>query len=304
MFKFVKRLKSPGPFLRHYFGGLYDRIDEDHVFLSAAGLAFSLLVCIVPFVLIVFAILVHVLQALPPDSLEQEINAYIDRFIPYEQYASFVKAIIFSRLDRFLAEVGGYKRVAVYVGAIGMLFAASSLFSSMRTILNRVYRVEDNKHVVIAKLRDFGMILLVLLFFLVSTTSLPLLEVVKDSAHKIKLFEFFRLSFIQNVSFGVASFLIVFIVFYTLYYLVPYARLAKKVTLVSALFATVLWELAKQAFGYYITHFASLRRIYGTYVLLVVVVFWIYYSSIIFIMGAEIGQLYRERRSARQRSEV
>jgi len=304
MFRLVKRLKSPGPFLRHYFGGLYYRIDEDHVFLSAAGLAFSLFVCIVPFVLIVFAILVHVLQALPPDSLEQEINSYIDRFIPYEQYASFAKEIIFSRLDRFLAELQGYKKMAVYVGVIGLLFAVSGLFSSMRTILNRVYRVDTNKHVVIAKLRDFGMILLVLLFFLVSTTSLPLLEIVKDSAYKIKFFEFFRLSGIQNISFRVLSLAIVFIVFYTLYYLVPYAKLSKKVTAVSALFATVLWELAKQAFGYYITNFASLKRIYGTYVLLVVVVFWIYYSSIIFILGAEIGQLYRERRDAKLRSKT
>jgi membrane protein len=304
MFRFAKRLKSPGPFLRHYLGSLYYRIDEDHVFLSAAGLAFSLLVCIIPFVLIVFAVLVYFLQALPPDSLEQEINAYIDRFIPYEQYASFVKGIIFSRLDRFLAELGGYKKIAVYVGVIGMLFAASGLFSSMRTILNRVYRVDAGKHVVIAKLRDFGMILLVLLFFLISTTSLPMLEVVKDSAHKIKFFEFFRLSFIQNVSFGVVSFLIVFVVFYTLYYLVPYAKLSKRVTAISALCATVLWELAKQAFGYYITNFASLKRIYGTYVLLVVVVFWIYYSSIIFIIGAEIGQLYRERRDTRLHSKA
>jgi len=163
----AKRLKSPASFLRYYVGGLYHRTDENHVFLSAAGLAFSLFVCIVPFVLIVFAVLVHVLQALPPDSLEQEINAYIDRFIPYEQYASFAKEIIFSRLDRFLAELGGYKRIAVYVGVIGLLFAASGLFSSMRTILNRVYRVATGKHVVIAKLRDFGMILLVLLVFLV-----------------------------------------------------------------------------------------------------------------------------------------
>jgi len=41
---------------------------------------------------------------------------------------------------------------------------------------------------------------------------------------------------------------------------------------------------------------ATLNRIYGTYALIVVVAFWIYYSSILFLVGAEIGQLYRERR--------
>jgi uncharacterized BrkB/YihY/UPF0761 family membrane protein len=51
-------------------------------------------------------------------------------------------------------------------------------------------------------------------------------------------------------------------------------------------------------FGFYITHFASIERIYGAYVLVVLLAVWIYYSSIIFILGAEIGQLYRERGAA------
>jgi len=290
-----KSLKSLGLFLRYYFGGLYHRIDEDHVFLSAAGLAFSLFVCIVPFVLIVFSVLGIVLEA---SSVEREIVSYVDKFIPYEQYAFFVKEVIFSRLEEFRI----YKNIAGYIGIIGLLFAASSLFSSMRTILNRVYKVDVDKPAVIAKLRDFGMILLVLLFFLVSITSLPLLEIIKDSAYKIRILEFFRLSFIQNISFRVMSFTIVFVVFFTMYHLVPYGKLSKKVTALSALCATILWELAKQAFGYYIINFASLKRIYGTYVLLVVVVFWIYYSSIIFIIGGMIGQLYRERRKKLQKS--
>ncbi len=283
------------PSLRYYINGVYHRADEHHVFLSAAGLAFSLFVCIIPFVLIIFAILVNVLETSSLDSLQREIGTYVDRFIPYEEYSSYAKELIFSRLHGFLLQIHGYKHTAAFVGVIGLLFAASGLFSSMRTILNRVFRVERGKHVLIAKLRDFGMILLVLLFFLVSTTSLPILEVVKDLAHKITYLEFFRLSFVQNFSFRIVSLAIVFVVFFTLYYLIPYVKMSKRVTAVSAAVATILWEIAKQLFGYYITNFASLKKVYGTYVLLVVVIFWIYYSSIVFIMGAEIGQLYRER---------
>jgi membrane protein len=291
-----KRLKSLSPFLRHYFVGLYDRVDEHHIFLLAGGLAFSLFVCIVPFILIIFAVLGIVLHTSSLDTLQQEIASYIDRFIPYEQSAAYVKEVIFTRLQDFLDEVRNYKSIALYVGVVGLLFAASGLFSSMRTVLNRVYKMGGGQHVVIAKLKDFGMILLVLLFFLVSTTSLPLLEVVKDSADKIRLLEFFRLSFVQNMFFWAVSFVIVFIVFFTVYYLVPHKKLSRKTTAVSALSAAILWEIAKQAFGYYITNFASLTRIYGTYVLLVVVAFWIYYSSLTFILGAEIGQLFREHR--------
>ena len=81
-----------------------------------------------------------------------------------------------------------------------------------------------------------------------------------------------------------------------LYAFVAYDRLPKRVVFVSSVSAAVLWEAAKQLFGYYITNFATLSKIYGTYIFLIVILFWIYYSSIIFIISAHIGQLFRERR--------
>ena len=55
------------------------------------------------------------------------------------------------------------------------------------------------------------------------------------------------------------------------------------------------WETAKQGFGFYLHHFATFGRIYGTYALVGCRV-WIYYSSIIFIIGTEIGRLYTEQK--------
>ena len=51
--------------------------------------------------------------------------------------------------------------------------------------------------------------------------------------------------------------------------------------------------LTEATFG---EHVATFKKIYGAYVAAIVVVFWIYYTAIVFIIGAEIGQLYRERR--------
>ncbi len=38
----------------------------------------------------------------------------------------------------------------------------------------------------------------------------------------------------------------------------------------------------------------NLQQIYGTYVMVVMIGLWIYYSSLVFILGAIIGQVYRE----------
>ncbi len=275
-------------FLSYYLSGLYHRINEDHVFLFGGGLTFAFFACTVPFILIIFSVLGKILEVA---SIERQIDNFIDNLIPYEDYAIFVKKIIFTRIE----EVITYKKLAGYLGAVGLLFAASGLFGSMRTILNMVYRVTENKHVVIGKLIDFGMVILVVFFFLISTIILPALEIAKASVDKIDFLQFYRISTVQKSLISSISFLLILLAFYILYYFIPYGKVSKSVTGVSALSAAMLWEIARLVFGYYITNFASLGRIYGTYVFIVVVAFWIYYSSVVFIVGAEIGDLYKER---------
>jgi membrane protein len=89
-------------------------------------------------------------------------------------------------------------------------------------------------------------------------------------------------------------FTIIFFLFFILYHFVPYEKLGNVSTAVSALVAAIFWEIARQLFGYYLAHAAALDRVYGAYIFVVAVVLWIYYSSLMFILGAEIGQLYRE----------
>jgi membrane protein len=281
-------LKYIKDFIVHYFGGLYSRADEHHIFLLGGGLAFSLFVCIIPFVLIIFSILGSILQSA---SLQGQMNLLVEQIIPYENYATFVKDFIFLRIEEFK----NYKNIAGLIGAVGLFLAASGLFSSIRTILNRIYKYDRSRFPLLGKLQDLGMVLLVLLFFLAATAVFPALGILKEYAQKIDFLKILRFSGLQSVIIHLASYLLIFILFYTVYSLVPYARLGYKVTALSAFWAASLWEAARELFGYYITHMASLKQIYGTYVLLVVVAFWIYYSSIIFILGAEIGQLYRER---------
>lgn len=281
-------------FVSHYFWGLYYRIDEHHVFLYSSGLAFSLFLCIVPFVLIIFSILGNILAV---TSVEDQINTFIYTVIPYAEYAEYAKDVIFSRIK----EVVEYKTMAGYIGAFGLFFAASGLFSSMRTILNKIFPGRDDKSAIIGKLRDFGMVLIVIVLVLFATIILPAIDILKDYTHKFRVFHFFELSAIQHMMISAVSFLAIYLTFYVFYSLIPYAKLGRRVPALSALWAAILWEVAKRLFGYYINHFATLNKIYGTYALLVVLAFWIYYSSITFLLGAEIGQLYRERKELKHK---
>jgi len=284
--EFWRRVKS---FLSHYIVGLYDRAGEHHIFLLAGGLAFSLFVCIVPFVLIIFSFLGNFLSQ---SSFRLELDSIIGRAIPYPEYANFIRDFIYKRIDEFRL----HSHLAGYLGAIGLLLAASGLFSSIRTILNRVFVLRKGENYFLGKLRDLGMVLLVALIFMAITAVFPIFDFLRNAAEKTDFLNFLRFGGRSSIIVTILSFLLTFSMFGFLYYLIPHARLGWKVPLLSAFWATIFWEFAKWGFGYYLTHLASLKQIYGAYVLGVAIAFWIYYASIIFILAAEIGQLYRERR--------
>jgi membrane protein len=281
--------------LKHYVGGFYKRADDHHIFLMAGGLSFSIFTCMLPMVLIIFAVLGSLLNE---PSIASEITKTIERIIPYTKYADQVRDIVFNRVDEFII----YKNLAGLLGIFGMFFAASGLFSSMRTALRTAYRITTSESALVGKLRDLGLVLLVIVYFLLSTTILPGLDVTQEIADKTGLLHKIHLDFVTDLLVRGVSFLVIFISFFVVYFAIPYPRPPKKAIAISALWAAVLWNLAQAVFGYYITNMVTLKRIYGAYFFMIVVAFWIYYTSLVFIVGAEIGQLYRERAAAREKA--
>ncbi len=281
-------IKKLGHAVAYYARGLWNRGGDDHIFLLSGGLSFSLIVCVIPFVLIIFSGL-GILLGRP--SIANEINSYIDKIIPYPELASSIRDIVFKRVEEFRL----YKSLAGLVGMVGLFFASSGLFSSMRTILNAIFRIKPSESVLVSKLRDFGMVLSVLVYFLVSTAIIPSLEVIGNVAGELPFLPESVSSLLRSFAVDAATTFAILLGFSVIYYFVPSTKMSKKVAAVSAAATTVLWEIAKQVFGVYIGNAVTLERVYGAYIVIIGVVFWFYYSSLVFIIGAEIGQLYRER---------
>jgi len=284
-------------FIKHYFGGLFKRLDEHHVFLSGGGIAYSLLLSMIPILLIIFAILGTVIDI---STIEQQVDTFIKAVIPHRASANYMKTFILSRIP----EVIEYKTAAGFFGVIGLLFTATWLFTSLRTVLNKIYGVTHEKSAWIGLLRDFGMVLLSILFILLATLVLPVVNILVDSADKMEVLRIFRFSDIVELLFSFVSIVVIFWLFFAIYYLIPYEQLGKRVPVVSAFWATILWEFARVLFVYYVRNYLMTNRVYGAFVLIAVVALWIFYSSIVFIIGAEIGQLYRERKKIIESSKI
>ncbi|MFA3782465.1 YihY/virulence factor BrkB family protein [Melioribacteraceae bacterium 4301-Me] len=286
----VKTLRNFINFFKSYFPVLFKRMDEHHIFLSGGGIAFSLLLSFIPLVLVVLSLVGNFFSQ---TAIESALKQIIEAAIPSRATANFVEKVVISRLP----EVIEYRTLAGYIGFIGLMFTSTWLFSSMRTILNRIFNVSQQKSAIIGLLRDIGMVLLLVVFVALSTFILPTFNVIMDSAEKVEFLRAFRFTEIIDLSIKLISLLVLFFMFFLFYYIIPYEKLGKKVPLIAAFWTTTFWEIARWIFGYYVKHFLSTNNIYGAFIFIVVVLFWIFYSSCLFIVGAEIGQLYRERLS-------
>lgn len=58
---------------------------------------------------------------------------------------------------------------------------------------------------------------------------------------------------------------------------------------VGSLFATTVWLLASAGFSFYVAHFAQYDRIYGSLGAVIVLLFWLYLTFYIILLGAEIN---------------
>lgn len=277
-------------FWKYYLKGLLKRADEHHLFLSGAGIAFSLLLSFIPFILVVFSLFNSLIRK---DIIELFINRWVDAIIPYSEYSEFVKRALLNRLPDVIA----YKSWAGWFGIIGFIFSASTLFSGMRTILNRIHGGTYGRSAIFGLLRDMWMVVILLFFVLLSTFAVPMYDVITQSAENLTILQYYNIVGVYGFFANLISLGLVFVMFYLVYALIPYEKLGGIVPAVGALWATVFWEISRNIFAYYARNFISTNKLYGAFGLIVVILFWVYFLSMIFLIGAEIAQLYRERKA-------
>ena len=310
----AKQITKKG-FCAYYLGGLFVRMNTNNILLLCAGLAFSTLLCLVPLVFLLFFVFEVILDV---GAIAHLINRTVDVLIPYTEEAGYLKEVLSTRVSGVMT----FKEAYGVSGLLILIVSASSLFSSMRTLLNAVFKVEHSfgpkeretgpiaveqlknmgnpgrwvkflygvLPIAVGKLKDLTMVLLVVYIFLLLVLSLPILSAVIDIAPSLIAY--------ATYFYGLTSLALIFAVFLGLYWLVPHQKIQIKMLVTGAFWAALLWKITEWIFGYYLSHFASISYLYGAYVLLVVVALWIYFSVIIFIIGAQIAQLCRERPSA------
>jgi membrane protein len=94
------------------------------------------------------------------------------------------------------------------------------------------------------------------------------------------------------------------LLFFSLYKFLPNRKIRWQYALLAAIVTSALFELAKALFTSYVGRFNPGSLYTGTLTALAVIVFWVYYASVIFILGGEVGRVYELRRVRRLQRET
>ena len=272
--------------IKYYAKGLYNYVDEDHCFLLAAGIAFNVLYTLLPLSLVLFYVFS---SALTSEKAVATVLDYVSQSFPLPVYQDELRGWIAKKFVGLNHE----SNIAGIVGGISLFWLASVLFSTLRTSVNAVFNMPQKTNAIYQKLYDFVLMIIILVLLLSSTIIDPIVSFIQHYGDQLIP------AWIDNLMDSALPHFISLAISVTLYSLLfrmlPHERLSRKVIVVSAATSVFLTEAMRLLFSYYMQHASSIGTLYGTYAFLVGVSLWIYYASLAFLIGAEVGWLYKER---------
>lgn len=290
------RLEDPGPTdhsKRNYLAILkraFKSASEDHVTSLAAALAYYAFLAI-PATLLIAAGIFGLVAG--PDAVDTLIDK-LHGIVPAE-----ATDLVHGSLNR-LTEKQGTSITLIAVGGVLALWTLSGAMHNVMWALNTAYDRKETRGFVRQRLVAAGMAVFVLM---ASALALGLLVLgphlsrwIGDALGEKTLVEF--VWWVAQWPILIGGLLLAFGV---VYYLGPNVEHPKwHFVTFGAVFAIVVWLLASGAFSFYASRFGSYNKAWGSLSAVVVMLTWLWISSVALLLGAEINAEAERSRELRR----
>lgn len=257
---------------------------RDDGLMFAGSISYFFMMALVPFCLFIVTVF---------GSLFGEHREFYDFFL--SKMVSFfpqVTSKITKELENIITYRGLGKPSLIIYGLLSY-----QLFSSIEKAINSIFKIKVKRSIVISLIRSLLIVTSIIAFFTMSfiaTSAIASLKTLQD------IFPGLRIS--RRTGFFLGMIVPLFIVFLTVatqYILLPKRRVRVAHALIGGLFTAVFFEMAKHLFTFFVAKVARLGTIYGPLSAFIIFLLWVFYSSCIFLVGAEIvhnlGSLKKDR---------
>lgn len=189
--------------------------------------------------------------------------------------------------------------LAASVGAGLLLFGATTVFGQLQSSLNAIWNVEPKPGqgvmgFVRTRFLSLGMVLgigFLLLTSLILSAALSALDGYLNT-------QFPGADILWQVVNFVISIGVIALLFAVIFRYLPDAEISWRDVMIGALATSVLFNIGKLGIGLYLGN-STVGSAYGAAGSLVVLLMWVYYSSLILFFGAEFTQVYARRFGSR-----
>ncbi len=182
---------------------------------------------------------------------------------------------------------------ATIISIIVLLIGATGIFGEVQDSLNKIWglRVKTRKtwwKLILNRLLSFSLIISIGFIMMVS---LLLNAIVSAFGNFLaRYFSEFSVILVQIID-NVLTFVITTFLFSLMFKMLPDAKIKWKDVLVGGLITSVFFTLGKLAIGYYLGS-SNIATVYGAAGSIMIIMVWVYYSSIILYLGAEFTKVY------------
>ena len=262
-------------------------MSDDDATHMAAGVAYYAAFSLFPLVIGLIAIL-----NLLPTSDDQQ-----------SQFTEFVAGYLPGSEGLLTSDI----RVSGTVGLIAilaLLWAGSAMFGAVARVVNRAWDVQKDRPIFISKPRHLSMALLVGAMFLTSLAAAAFVRTASEYVRADLPASDFLVSEASQMFLRGTSFTLTLATFLMIYKLMPNTRTYWRYIWPGAVLSAFLFEAAKIAFLAYVDRFANFQDVYGSMADALVLLLWLYVSSLILILGAELSSEYGRLSEGRERGVV
>jgi len=241
--------------------------------MRASAVSFSFFLAIFPSIIFVFTLIPYI----PIDNFQEKLLGLLEAFMPHNAYEATKDTI----MDIVMNQRGGL----LSIGFVSALYFSTNGFNALITAFNTTYHEIETRTPFQQRLVS---ILLVIISTLLMTIAIGLI-----------IFSEFALNFIFEK--GQASYyliligqwIILFGLFYSLisftYFLGPSRKTKWRFASAGSMFATILSVVMSVGFAYYVNNFGQYNKLYGSIGTLLVVLLWIYFNSLVILLGFELN---------------
>jgi membrane protein len=249
---------------------------RDNLTIVAAGCAFYALFAVFPALSALIAL--YGLTA-DPTSVEQQFDI-LSFVLPPQAYEMVIEQI------RHFVETSDHALGWGFVLSIGLaLWSVGNLTQALFAALNIAYEEREKRSLVqfYASVLAFALLgILSGMLMLLAIVYVPILFAYAGYSHAFEL--------IVKLARWPLLALVVLIFLSLLYRYGPCRRSAKwRWVSVGSLFATAVWLIASAGFSFYVSNFAHYDKTYGSLGAVIILLFWLYLSFYIVLLGAEIN---------------